>query len=1345
MGVPKYFRWLSERYPMIMQLVEENKIPEFDNLSHPRDDEATFRITEEDIFLGIFGYIEHLFSKIRPRKVFFLAIDGVAPRAKMNQQRSRRFRTAQEAKENVEKAVRRGEKLPDSDPFDSNCITPGTVFMHKLQHQLEYFIAKKVSEDTNWRDVHVILSGHNTPGEGEHKIMEYIRTTKAQPGYNPNTRHCLYGLDADLIMLGLLTHDPHFALLREEVVFGPQRTKKNSALEHQTFYLLHISLLREYLALEFDALREKLPFAFDLEKIIDDYILLHLFVGNDFLPHLPGLHINEGAIQLLFDIYRKVLPSAGGYLNEQGILQPARLQLILRELFGLERNNFVRDHMPDLDQKKQPKKRARKKEKQAMHITPRQRDWVTQIHTFITAYDAAPDAAPSETKFPANLDAKDAEFLAGLANALGLSMVNNEYDPVEDVTNTLVTIDKQKIPRDDGMAHDEAFPMERQHAVRQVLAPYLGARVDGAADKTEDTEQETEVGEDEEQVESCMREEKIDRSLVAWKAHYYKSKLEMAYTPENIHDLVFNYIEGFQWVLHYYYEGNASWGWFYRYHYAPQVSDLDKIAEFRFDFVRGTPFLPFEQLMGVLPPLSRKLIPGAMQELMTDPTSPILDFYPMDFEADLNGKKNSWEAVVKIPFIDEQRLLAAMQLRAGGLSEEEKQRNTHGPPKSFKFDAMFTHVYPSSLPGFFPDLHENHVRVELYELPSMEGRSYLKTLPEGVMVGADAMPGFPTLWTLPFAHKLANFGVNVHGSVSSAPTMVITIQPVAAPALEQLAQTAIGAPTFTGWPFLFEGIVAGVSDPTYHYAAALDKDKAVHIKRLRSENEGPDAYKRQVEKVRSHYAKRYGVVIGNTPALLHVRPLRGLHRLPNGAIVKDYESEHRAEICYPLQLMVANVTHQDTRFLERPGLSIGSEFPDGTKVFYLGDPGFGCPARVIGTTSKSVAVELAFLTDLAQENMLLRKLVRERAHEPYYAAAKVAAGLRVNSLAFAKLTSSVVISSSNTKINIGLNLKFEAKGRKVLGYTQRGLYGWEYSDKAIQLIQDFVEKFPQVPKALARPPRDGEYYQASEIFVQDTDARIKELRAYLKKNVCDLEDVPLYAEQLPRTLIATLETAVLVLAKKRSEADGPSVRRQILRDLPRQALLKPEQAQYRVPEQSYELGDRVVNVLDFGAIPLGAKGTVIGIGTDAIDVVFDAPFLAGNTLGGACSNYRGATVGRAHVLNLTVPQLATKWGNEMDATEETTPIARTLLSSKPPSNKPTAPPNRPKNFFDAAPARHAKPGIGARAQTSKGVHAVAQHLETLSIHAQRSRVQKPKQAPSSVWQRRERGAGKPRE
>lgn len=127
---------MSERYPLISQLVEENKVPEIDrlyldmngiihNCSHPNDEDVHFRMTETEIFLAVFSYIEHIFLKIKPRELFFLAVDGVAPRAKMNQQRSRRFRTAKEAKDLKQKALQRGEELPEEDAFDSNCITPG--------------------------------------------------------------------------------------------------------------------------------------------------------------------------------------------------------------------------------------------------------------------------------------------------------------------------------------------------------------------------------------------------------------------------------------------------------------------------------------------------------------------------------------------------------------------------------------------------------------------------------------------------------------------------------------------------------------------------------------------------------------------------------------------------------------------------------------------------------------------------------------------------------------------------------------------------------------------------------------------------------------------------------------------------------------------------------------------------------------------------------------------------------------------------------------------------------------------------------------------------------------------
>ena len=81
------------------------------------------------MFIAIFNYIEHLFGKIQPKKLFFMAIDGVAPRAKMNQQRARRFRTAFDAEKAREKAVREGVQMPAEPAFDSNCITPGKPYL----------------------------------------------------------------------------------------------------------------------------------------------------------------------------------------------------------------------------------------------------------------------------------------------------------------------------------------------------------------------------------------------------------------------------------------------------------------------------------------------------------------------------------------------------------------------------------------------------------------------------------------------------------------------------------------------------------------------------------------------------------------------------------------------------------------------------------------------------------------------------------------------------------------------------------------------------------------------------------------------------------------------------------------------------------------------------------------------------------------------------------------------------------------------------------------------------------------------------------------------------------------
>ncbi|CAF5222656.1 unnamed protein product, partial [Rotaria magnacalcarata] len=111
----------------------------------------------------------------------------------MNQQRSRRFRAGRDRMKKLKTlSEKTGQTLKETmaNHFDTNAITPGTKFMANLDEQLRYFINVKLTTDPLWEGVDIYLSGHLTPGEGEHKVMEYIRYARSQPGYDVNTRHC---------------------------------------------------------------------------------------------------------------------------------------------------------------------------------------------------------------------------------------------------------------------------------------------------------------------------------------------------------------------------------------------------------------------------------------------------------------------------------------------------------------------------------------------------------------------------------------------------------------------------------------------------------------------------------------------------------------------------------------------------------------------------------------------------------------------------------------------------------------------------------------------------------------------------------------------------------------------------------------------------------------------------------------------------------------------------------------------------------------------------------------------------------------------------------------------------
>ena len=161
-----------------------------------------------------------------------------------------------------------------------------------------------------------------------------------------------------------------------------------------------------------------------------------------------------------------------------------------------------------------------------------------------------------------------------------------------------------------------------------------------------------------------------------FKERYYQQKFHVDPKDKKFRIRVANeYAVGLQWVMKYYFQGCPSWNWYFPYHYAPFASDFTNVSDLVVTFDLGAPFNPLEQLMGVFPAASRSHVPLPWGELMIRSDSPIIDFYPIKFRIDLNGKKFAWQGVALLPFVDEKRLKKALEPLHSALTPEEKLRN----------------------------------------------------------------------------------------------------------------------------------------------------------------------------------------------------------------------------------------------------------------------------------------------------------------------------------------------------------------------------------------------------------------------------------------------------------------------------------------------------------------------------------------------------------------------------------------------------------------------------------------------------------------------------------------------
>ncbi|KAH8852491.1 5'-3' exoribonuclease 1 [Schistosoma japonicum] len=804
MGVPKFFRWISARYPCINQVLRPGEVPVIDHFyldmngilhtcSHPEGNK-TF-ISEEAIFRYICLYVQSLFNLIKPRKTFFLAVDGVAPRAKMTQQRARRFQSALEGR--IAK-----ENLNDTNVFDPCVISPGTEFMDRLHRHLVAFVEKHVNHDADWQCIDVILSGHDCPGEGEHKIREYMAYRRCLPDYRPNERHCIYGMDADLIFLGLTTHETNCCILRENVVKA-----QSFSVDNKPFCITYLSVLREYIDLEFAELKKTLSFPYDLERIIDDWVFMAFLLGNDFIPHIPNLHIHAESLLTVWDTYQVVLPKLDGYLVEFGYLNLPRFHKYLEELSQFERDWFEeREAAFHWMRGKQGARMANELEKLGISSEDNQ----------------VPSQKPSSpTK----------KHFSKINEGTSLDM-RDGIDQLTDLTHLF--IQQQPDSQYDNVIIDEAAELMEEGVVVSLMSykdkteQFVNkSNVSGrlSCGKLGDIEDSLEVDADEGDVEvddddaNCTESDTdVDEDLLVYKMHrrdYYSSKLGIQLDEESsdhgenskLMSLIQDYVKMLQWILNYYFLHVADWDFYYAYHYAPFVHDLIlytkkyENCQETFNSIKlswtnfhedSQPVLPFVQQLMILPPDSAYIVPPPYWELMISQSSPLAEFFPKEFETDINGKTASWEAVVLIPFVDQEQLINAMKDGNAKLTDKEKERNQHK-----------SHLFYRACPIGRVKPPVELVNYDFYRKCVNCSESHFRRFYASVT--RYVVEDFPSLLRLPFTYKIQKIPVCIFECPSKLDSLALTMKPHPVFSkydnLGQLATSILGRPIRVRWPF----------------------------------------------------------------------------------------------------------------------------------------------------------------------------------------------------------------------------------------------------------------------------------------------------------------------------------------------------------------------------------------------------------------------------------------------------------------------------------------------------------------------------------------------------------------
>lgn len=343
MGVPGFFIWLWKKYQNSSQkFISDESLENIQDLFidancliHPQ----CFKILEENknwqdiddleqkMINQIINYLDYIIEFVKPQRTIYIAIDGVAPVAKIKQQRLRRFKSSKDRY--IFESIKRKHHKEITNFWTNASISPGTKFMEKITRGIQNYC--KNCEN-------IIFSSAQDPGEGEHKILQYIKQHQID-------KCVIYGLDADLIFLALSSHQNNIYLLRE---------KSNIKLleSNNIFNYVDIDIMKNKIL---EQMQQLIGDEINLEKnrIINDFIFLCYFLGNDFLPHLPSIDIGHydkimgNGLDILLEAYVTSFLNVNDYLiyhDDKITFNKTFLTYLLNNLAIYEDSFFVKQY-----------------------------------------------------------------------------------------------------------------------------------------------------------------------------------------------------------------------------------------------------------------------------------------------------------------------------------------------------------------------------------------------------------------------------------------------------------------------------------------------------------------------------------------------------------------------------------------------------------------------------------------------------------------------------------------------------------------------------------------------------------------------------------------------------------------------------------------------------------------------------------------------------------------------------------------------------------------------------------------------------------------------------------------